>query len=178
MTTYAPLNAAPLVPPYIKNPSPFPQNSSPTQPSRTKEKKKEQRDPNELPNNYLKLSTDSFQASVVSPFVLTEPLSHGEDEIVNINKLLKEDSEDEKVGEEEDGRTAAEDEFVCVFVESPQANLLCPIHRGLFANPVIARCGHSFCRAWYFLRINLCLTSLKVLRNGSNRLPNKQTSAH
>jgi hypothetical protein len=29
----------------------------------------------------------------------------------------------------------------------PSANLLCPLHRGLFVEPVIARCGHTFCRA-------------------------------
>lgn len=36
---------------------------------------------------------------------------------------------------------------VIVFVNStPPSNLLCPIHGGLFIQPVIAKCGHTFCR--------------------------------
>ncbi|KAH3743506.1 Rfwd1prov protein [Pelomyxa schiedti] len=31
------------------------------------------------------------------------------------------------------------------FVTKPSKTLLCPLHKGLFLNPVIAKCGHTFC---------------------------------
>lgn len=38
-------------------------------------------------------------------------------------------------------------EGVIKFVTPPSASLFCPIHRGLFTDPVIAACGHTFCRS-------------------------------
>eukprot|EP01111_Echinosteliopsis_oligospora_P010555 TRINITY_DN3313_c0_g1_i1.p1 TRINITY_DN3313_c0_g1~~TRINITY_DN3313_c0_g1_i1.p1 ORF type:complete len:552 (+),score=106.48 TRINITY_DN3313_c0_g1_i1:168-1823(+) len=34
-----------------------------------------------------------------------------------------------------------------VFVYPPSDSLVCPIHKGYFKQPVIAKCGHTFCRA-------------------------------
>ena len=42
------------------------------------------------------------------------------------------------------------EESVVVFADpslGPSANLLCPLHRGFFVDPVIAKCGHTFCRS-------------------------------
>jgi len=33
-----------------------------------------------------------------------------------------------------------------LFVSPPSESLSCPLHKELFKNPVIARCGHTFCR--------------------------------
>eukprot|EP01114_Cavostelium_apophysatum_P006392 TRINITY_DN1767_c0_g2_i1.p1 TRINITY_DN1767_c0_g2~~TRINITY_DN1767_c0_g2_i1.p1 ORF type:complete len:704 (+),score=172.37 TRINITY_DN1767_c0_g2_i1:218-2113(+) len=88
---------------------------------------------------------------------------HSSEELNNMNRLLDfsndGDEEDTPVRQEmpnidssaktistNNVRAPDDREDTCVYVEQPQANLMCPIHRGLFTLPVIAKCGHTFCR--------------------------------
>eukprot|EP01133_Synstelium_polycarpum_P010570 gene10570-12297_t len=45
-------------------------------------------------------------------------------------------------------------EEVTLFVTPPSASLLCPLHSGLFQEPFLAKCGHTFCKQCVLARTN------------------------
>lgn len=88
----------------------------------------------------MNLSGENINPSIVSP-PLFELVPNSQEEITkmkNFLELTQEDEEEKNLEEvhkhsefsDDEGRMAAEDENVSVFTEPPQANLMCPIHRG------------------------------------------------
>jgi len=74
------------------------------------------------------------------------------DELRNMNQLLEMYDETNENGSKipqspHDPLDEEERNSINVYVEPPHANLMCPIHRGLFNAPVIGKCGHTFCRS-------------------------------
>ncbi|GAM17186.1 hypothetical protein SAMD00019534_003610, partial [Acytostelium subglobosum LB1] len=50
--------------------------------------------------------------------------------------------------------TGADFDDIKLFVQTPSSSLMCPIHNGLFRDPFIAKCGHTFCRNCVLARTN------------------------
>jgi len=94
--------------------------------------------------NGLEVEESSSGDEKLSPSSSGRLQSSNEVELAKMNLLLETVEWD--VNQESNERMPAEDEEVTVFVSEPSANLLCPIHKGLFSMPVIAKCGHTFCR--------------------------------
>lgn len=83
--------------------------------------------------------SNEIHHSIISP-PMFEILTSG-DELSKMKNFLDLEEEDknfansnrkevDNYGVDEEGRMAAEDENVCVFIDNPQANLMCPIHKG------------------------------------------------
>lgn len=99
-------------------------------------------------------------------------------EIARMSSLL--DSVHSHSSENAEGPSLEEEE-VTVFVTEPSANLLCPLHSGLFVAPVIARCGHTFCKSCLVRyvdtatqQINECPLDKTVIKHAdlANLIPN------
>lgn len=106
---------------------------------RKKKKKKREtieRDKNQIITYQSSPSTDqeeNEEVIVMNKFIDLDIHSNGV-EIVPIQELHEEDP--------------------IVFAEfTPSANLICPIHKGLFISPVVAKCGHTFCKPCLVLHV-------------------------
>jgi len=72
--------------------------------------------------------------------------------------------------------TADEDEPLLLFVTPPSDSLLCTIHQGLLVDPVIAPCGHTFCRACVEAEVAISRRGSSI-SNASSPVVLKRTSS-